>query len=267
MQKRTLRLLATSVAVLAMAGAGCRARADVVVDVEGDGSGSVTVTATLDDEAVEQLGDLDSALRLDDLEATGWSTDGPTKRGDVTVLAVTKEFGDASQLGPIMTEVGGTGGPFRDWKLTSSNSFTVSSYELSGTMNLTGSLDQFSDSEVAAALDGFATGRTPDEIAAALKDDPDALQLGVGVSLPGELENATGLDPTDPDPNVAAKHYRLGDGIAVDTVIDLRSSASDRTSVLWILVGGALVVAAVVLAVAGRRQATRSRRPRRTSMS
>lgn len=245
--------------LLALSVVGCRARADVLVAVEPDGSGTVAVTATLDPDAVAQVGDVAAAVKVDDLRSAGWKVVGPKKAGADTFITVSKPFAEASRLGAVLEELGGPDGPFPGWKLTSSNSFTVSSYELTGKIRLTGSLDQFSDGEVAAALDGFATGRSPEELTAALQDDPDALTLNVAVTLPGDLDDVSGLDRRDPDANSAAKQFRLGDGRAVDTAVELKSSSTDRSAVLWVILGGGLIVASALLFVAGRQQARRRR--------
>jgi len=246
---------------------GCQARADVRVEVEPDGSGTVRVTGTFDEEAVQQLGgDLGAALRLDDLRDAGWTVDSPQTSGSDTVLVISKPFAAADRLGAVMDELGGSSGLFSGWKVTSSNSFTVSSYEVSGKVRLTGSLDQFSDADVAAALDGLAVGRTPDEIAAALAEDPDALSLSIGVMVPGDIDELRGVSEKDPGAGSPSADFRLGSGTASDVDVVVRSSATDRAPVLWMLIGGALVVAAVLLLVAGAR-ARRRRPPRRPSSS
>ena len=194
--------------LLALSVVGCRARADVLVAVEPDGSGTVTVTATLDPDAVAQVGDVAAAVKVDDLRSAGWKVTGPKKAGADTFITVSKPFAEASRLGAVLEELGGPDGPFPGWKLTSSNSFTVSSYELTGKIRLTGSLDQFSDSDVAAALDGFATGRSPEELTAALQDDPGALTLNVAVTFQAiwtTCRDSTGGIPTRiPQPSNSA---------------------------------------------------------------
>jgi hypothetical protein len=69
------------IVVLVVAGAlvlgGCRVRAVVSVRVDGDGSGTVTVRVELDRDALRRLtgtaDDLDDAVRLDGLQAAGWT--------------------------------------------------------------------------------------------------------------------------------------------------------------------------------------------------
>lgn len=246
---------------------GCRARADVLVDVRPDGSGTVTVTGTFDEDAVAQLGgDVAAAVRTDDLGAAGWSVSEPTTSGSDTVLTLSKPFASADRLGAVLEELGGPEGPFDGWKLATSNSFTVSDYELTGRLRLTGSLDQFSDADVAAALDGFAVGRSPEELAAAMAADPDALTLAVAVRLPGEVDQATGLEAQESgSDDVVAIDLRLGTGNATDSAVLVRSSESDRSAVLWIVLGASLIVAAGLLFVAGARRSRRPGRPRRPS--
>lgn len=258
---RSRRLLLVLVpAVLALL-AGCRATADVAIDVESDGSGTVTLTGTFDREAIEQIGgDPAVAVRTDDLAAAGWKVSGPTTSGGETVVRLAKPFASADRLGAVLDEIGGPDGPFVGWKLSSENSFTVASYELTGRMRLTGSLEQFSDAEVAAALDGFALGRSAEEVAAAVAADPDALSLTVSVNLPGELDGASGLSEQD-DGEAAVATYDLGGGTAVDTAVTVSSSSTDRSAVLWMIVGGGLILAAGLLAVAVLRRGRRRRPP------
>lgn len=244
--------------VAALALGACQVRTDVDVAVEPDGSGTVTVTARLDADAVEQLGaDPADAIRLDDLRAAGWEIDGPRADGADTVIEASKPFGRADALGPVMAQLGGADGPFRDWSLATDSSFTVSTYELEGTVHLTGSLDQFSDTDVAAALDGFALGRSPEEIAAALEADPEAFRLGVEVRLPGSFDHVEGLDAVEDTDGVARTTIVLGSGEETTTDVVLRSSESDRSSVLWMLVGGGLIVCSLVLVITAQRVARR----------
>lgn len=243
-------------AVLAVVSA-CRVDTTVAVVVRPDGSGAVTVQAVLDREATERLGaDPAAALRLDDLRAAGWRVQGPTVADGALRVTLTKSFAAADRLGPVMAELGGAEGPFADWRLTTDNAVTSSSYQLTGTVRLTGSLDQFSDAEVAAALDGFATGRSPEELSNELK--AGALRLTVSADLPGEIDEATGL--TRDGEAAPSWSTELGTGSPVTREVTVTTSATDRSSVLFGLIGVVLVVAAVVLFVAGRRAGARRRR-------
>ena len=250
--------------VLALVLVGCKATATVAVVVEPNGSGSVSITAALDADAAARVGtDLATAIRTEDLVAAGWTV-GPLQTDDgQTSIAASKAFATADGLGPILTDIGGPDGPFVGWDLKTSDTFTAAGYELDGQLKLTGSLDQFSDAEVAAALDGFALGRSPEELAADLADG-SSLQLGIDVSLPGDIDEATGLTVAEGDASGAGRLSRtfvLGDGSAVDEAVRVSATASDRSAVLWIVLGAALVVGALLLVVA--RQRVRRRRRRR----
>ncbi|MFN8052815.1 MAG: hypothetical protein U0Q22_15325 [Acidimicrobiales bacterium] len=257
---RSARLVAFAAAFLLVL-SGCKARADVNVTVQPNGSGSVVVTAVLDADATAQLGgDVAKVVHLDDLRATGWTVRGPRAVGGTTTISLTKPFADGAALAKVLAQVGGKDGVFRGWKLSRSNSFTVAEYRLDGSVHLTGALDQFSDADVASALDGLAVGRTPEELAAAFKGQPEALELDVTVSLPGEMDAVSGLSTKDPGGSAtASRRFVLGDGTATTTSIRMTSSAADRSSVVWILAGvGCVVAALLLLAVAWRR---RPRRP------
>ena len=72
-RRRLLLLLAG-----AMLAAGCRLELDVHVEVAEDGSGSVEVVVGIDRDGIERIGgDLGAVLAIDDLEAAGWTVEGP----------------------------------------------------------------------------------------------------------------------------------------------------------------------------------------------
>lgn len=235
--------------------------AGVAVVVEPDGSGTVTATVTLDADAAAQLGDPATAIRTDDLTAAGWKVTGPASTGDTTTISVAKPFATPERMGDVLRELGGDSGPMADWDLFVDNSFTTSTYRIEGTVELTGSLDQFSDERVAAALDGFAVGRSPDELKAALAENPEALTFTVEVGLPGELEAVEGLTRPDPDVAVATKRFVLADGTPTSLRVVMDAEIVERSSVLWVLIGIGLVVAAVLVVATGRRRPKRRPRP------
>lgn len=258
-------LIVTLLATLVIL-SGCQAKAKVSVDVEPSGAGVVSVVASFDAEAVSRLGnDLAKRLRLDDVRAAGWTVGSPVKTGETTTITASRKFASPAGLTAIMEQLGGSSGVFPDWKLVTENSFGRSSFDLDGTVHLTGSLDQFSDGEVAGALDGLATGRTPEELAKELADNPEALVLEVALSMPADLDSVSGLTQKDqPSPN-ATSRYVLGTGEQVDAAIAATAIRSERSAVGWILAGVAGIVGGLLLLAAqvgrGRRRRRRMARP------
>jgi hypothetical protein len=181
---RHLVFLVVTVAFLATA---CQVDTTVDITVNDDGSGRVTVTAVLDEEAAQKVPDLDQSLLLDDVREAGWRVVGPdrTAAGGWRVSA-SKPFADPSQLQAVMSELGGAGGPFRDFTLTRDDAFAKTTYSLEGTVDLSGGIDAFGDDALRAALGGTTTGRTPEQLAAeAGRPLPEALRFTVRTHLPG----------------------------------------------------------------------------------
>src|SRR5688572_31113088 len=114
--RRGLPLL---VVLLAWATSACQVSLTAGVDVNRDGTGRVLAGVGLDDEAVREVGDLATVLRLDDIRAAGWQVDAPRKEDDgLTWLRASKPFADPQQVPAILAELNGPAGPFRDFSVT-----------------------------------------------------------------------------------------------------------------------------------------------------
>ena len=199
---RTVRLIILG-ALVAMVLAGCQVDSQVAIRVNEGGSGTVTVTVHLDAEAAERLGDPATSVQLSDLVAAGWvvdspktETSGPTKGG--VTLVVRRKFGSPDELALVLGEIGGTPGEtgspavFSDVQLKLTDGFASTDYSFSSALSLTGSLEQFSDPELTAALGGLPLARTPEELQAEGLTAASAATLKVSVQLPGTLEQSTG---------------------------------------------------------------------------
>ena len=199
---RTVRLIILG-ALVAMVLAGCQVDSQVAIRVNEGGSGTVTVTVHLDAEAAERLGDPATSVQLSDLVAAGWvadspktDTSGPTKGG--VTLVVRRKFGSPDELAQVLSEIGGTPGEtgssavFSDVQLKLTDGFASTDYSFSSALSLTGSLEQFSDPELTAALGGLPLARTPEELQAEGLTAASAATLKVSVQLPGTLEQSTG---------------------------------------------------------------------------
>jgi hypothetical protein len=244
----------------------CQANATVTMKVAESGSGAVSVAATLDKEAVDRLGgDIRAAVNTQDLASAGWKLSEPTTQGGLTTLTATKNFSSPAALTGVLEEVAGADGPLAGWKLNVSHEFASSQYQLSGTVKLSGSLDQFSDSAVAAALDGAATGRTPEELAAALKESPDSLQLRVVVGMPGSVDSAEGLRIDAKNDEIAAGTYVLGSGTPTTERVAVVASTQRKLGAALVIGGIVGVVLAVLLLLRSRRRGA-SRSPARVGV-
>jgi hypothetical protein len=238
--RRALLALVASI----LATAGCQVRTEVGVRVEEDGSGVVSVAVGLDEDAVDRVGRLEDALRLEDLVATGWEISEPTLEADgFTWIRGSKPFATAAEAGQVMAEVAGEHGPFREFAVTRERSFARTSYGFEGTIDLTGGLEAFGDDALAAALDGEPLGEDiaaiEERIGAAIDE---AFSIRVAVRLPGDLGSTNA--PTRAE-NGAVWEPRLSEPGA----IELRAESEvvrTRTIVLTVLAVLALVAAAAV---------------------
>lgn len=231
-------------AVAALAGAlalaGCDARGTVRIAVAEDGSGEVTVSAALDAAAVEQLGDVRTAVVLDDLTAAGWTVAEPRTTGELTVLEASKDFGRPEDLAAVLDEVSGPDGLFRDVDLEVSDGFASTRYELTGRVVASGSLTDFGDDGIAELLDGQRVGYSPEELALLLAADDSRVRLDIEVSLPGGERSDTTLD--------------LAGGTPTDLSIDTGSTVRHATAVFWLVIAGASALAtAALILLAGPR--------------
>lgn len=193
MRARAWRLV--WVALIVVLAAGCQVRTVVGIDVHDDGSGTVTVSVGLDQEAVDRVGDLSGALRVDDLKATGWTVTGPTKETDgFTYVRAAKPFANPAEANKVFGEIAGAGGPFRDFRIARSRSFARTETTFDGTVDFAHGLESFTDSQLAQALDGKPLGNDVAAIEKAIGTPLDqAFSFKVAVRLPGRIaSNATG---------------------------------------------------------------------------
>ena len=227
-RRRRLPILAVLAAVLL---GGCRVDATVETRVH-EAGGTVTARVVLDREAVAVLGGavVDGA-QTSDLHRAGW-TISPVRKtnGGGAEVEVSKDFHRPGDLGVVMGELAGPGGPLRDFRLDRHRSFLKASYRVRGTADL---------GPGAAAATGFAN--SPD-LPARLRDagvDPDRVQqllagraadglhLRLVVSLPGTGSRSWAVEPGRPG------------------TIDVSSVATDWARPVLLIVAG--LAGAVVL--------------------
>lgn len=182
--RRARHLVAVVVALVLLA--GCQVDLEVTIDVADDGSGVVTVAVGLDDDALARVPDLAEQLRSDDLVAAGWTVGELEERDGRTWVRATKPFEDPTQLQAVLDEITGPDAFFQEFTLERTHSFGATSYELTGTVDLSGGLATFGDEDLAAALDGDPFGGNIAQIEAEEgKPATEMVSVAVAVNLPG----------------------------------------------------------------------------------
>jgi hypothetical protein len=253
--------------------AGCQVDSQVAIRVNQGGSGTVTVTVRLDAEAAQRLGDPAKSVQLSDLVAAGWEVDDPKteaagpSQGGVT-LVVRRKFGSPDELAQVLGEIGGTPGEtgsppvFSDVQLKLTDGFASTDYSFSSALSLTGSLEQFSDPELTAALGGLPLARTPEELEAEGLTGASAATLKVSVRLPGTLEQTTGKISTgsattgkigtgSAQGESATWEFPLSGGTASSATMTAQSSDTQPLPTRLLIAAAALLVLAGVFLIVG----------------
>jgi len=240
----SLRLLALIVA-LGVAALACEVSTSVEIGVNRDGSGIVTVEVALDAEAAQRIGDVEQ-LRFEDLLASGWGPLDIDPRDDGSIrFSGSKPFGSPDGLQSVLDEIGGVDGVFRQWTISIDEGFDSIEWTVGGDVTLTGSIAEFSDADLAAALDGLPLARTPEELAAEIGDA--TFPLHVSIRLPRPVGDTNGdVDPQAP--NVAGWSFDLV-GEPVDASLEVDANESDRRPVRLMLIGGLMIIGALVVLV------------------
>jgi hypothetical protein len=242
------RLLPLLVGLLAWATSACQVSLTAGVDVRRDGSGRVVAGVGLDDEAVREVGDLATALRLDDVRSAGWQVEPPRKEGDgLTWVRASKPFTQPEEVPAIVAELNGPTGPFRDLTVTRTKSLTRTKTTFTGTLDLAAGLTGLVDPELTAALGDVDLGLDPDGLRARLGD---RLNVQATADLPGT--EITTNAPTR-DGGRALWGAQIGETVHLEA-----SSRAFRVDPrLPITAGAALLVAVTLLAVLLRRRRRR----------
>lgn len=182
------RLLPLFVALLAWAGTACQVTLAAGVDVSRDGTGRVTAGLGLDADALKEVGDPATALRLDDVRQAGWDLEAPRREDDgLTWFRASKPFSDPDQLPAIMAELNGPDGPFRDFRVVRTKSLTRSRTTFTGTLDLSRGLAGLADPELTAALGDVDLGLDVDGLRGRFGDKVgDTVQVRVTAGLPGD---------------------------------------------------------------------------------
>lgn len=175
--------------VLTLVTVACNVDVSVDVVMREDGSGVITVTATADPDVVAQAPSLANDLRFDDVRAAGWVVDGPTPTpGGGLQVVLSHPFVTPAEGTAILAGINGPGGPLQAITLKRTKVKRTTEFSLTGTLQIAGALDAFSDADLFAAL-----GVTPynAQIAAAGVQPAQAVTVHFQAKLPGTVQTST----------------------------------------------------------------------------
>ncbi len=238
--RRRSGLLAVFLAVVVLVAGGCRIQVHVGVDVDGDGSGAVRVAVTFDEEALRRVDDLSEQLVVDDLEAAGWTVEQPTEGPDgTTVVAAEKPFATTAELGQVVEELGGAGGPFRNFTVERQTGVLTSTYTLEGEVDLTAGVEGFGDEDLRQRLQGSGFGL-----------DRQSLERETGTSL----EQLFDIRVTADLPGGGAK---FAAPVGERTVVEATSRQLHGERVAWFTMAAVSILALLALVLAGARRQRR----------
>lgn len=258
----SIRIGAAIVASIVLS--SCRVDANISMKVKPNGSGTVTVIVTADKDIVSKVPGLEADIRTDDLKASGWVVDKPTKtkEGGLSVT-LHHSFLTPQQATAILAQINGPRGPLHDVSVARSGRDTDSTWTLKGRLEVNGGLEAFVDDATLQLLDGAPYAA---EVSAANMDLGDAVGIDFAVALPGKVDATTGLA----DAEMITWRVPM-DGTPTDIAttsknVDIASSVSRVSRVLllallalWVV--GTLILLMLVLNARNRRQPLR-RTPR-----
>jgi hypothetical protein len=249
--RRPLRVLAALVVVLVAA--GCRVQVATTVQIDGDGSGTITQAVGFDSAALARVGDLDQQLRVEDLEASGWTVDEPRVEGDTTWVRAHQDFDDPDQANVLLAQLSGPRGPYEGLVVTRTSGPLSTTTEFSGTMDLRAGVAMFGDDQLAATLGGDGSGGLVAQIEAAEgRPVGEMVEVSLAAELPGTDETVSGP---------------LGSPAQAIDVSSSQSHVVPLLGKLFIAVLVILTIAMVALRIRvrrrRRRRMMRSRLPRR----
>ena len=208
----------------------CRVDVAVDVDMAQNGSGRVMVTVDADAAVVTQAPGLADDVRLGDVRAAGWSTDGAvaTPSGGLQ-LVLTRSFDTPEQGTAILATLNGPSGPLQAIALTRSATDTSITTGLSGSLRVDGGLDAFADPDLLAVV-----GATPwaENITEAGLTTDRAVSITFRATLPGEVVTTTaeGRSPAALD-GAALDGAALGGAPPDDSTVT--TGATGATTLIW----------------------------------
>lgn len=184
------RAAVLGLAVLAVT--ACELRTELAVTVDDDGSGTVDFAVGLDDETATLRPDLLGDLDVDHLVDAGWDVTGPTLEEGFQWIRARHRFDRPGEVGPLIDQIAGEQGPFRDFEVTRSSGATSERFRFRGTVDFSGGLG---DSPVADDLAAASDADVPAaDVIAELGDRfgaavDEIVGVTVAVRLPGDVES------------------------------------------------------------------------------
>jgi hypothetical protein len=168
----------------------CQVRVTAGLDVDPEGEGTVRAAVGLDAEALQAVGDLAAALRVDDLRAAGWAVEGPRPEGDgLTWVRASRPFSDVEEAGLALSQISGPDGPFRNLTFDRERSFLRTRTRVSGAIDLSEGLAGFADADL-RNLVGDTIRLDPDGLRGELGADLDrTVQVQFEARLPGSVRS------------------------------------------------------------------------------
>ncbi len=215
----------------------CQVDAVVDVSARGDGSGQVAVEVRLDDEGAATVPDLENQLRVDDLEKSGWSIDVAKDDGGEVVIRATQGFENEEQANAVLGQLSAGGGPFRNFELTQSRGLIGVETTFGGTVDLTNGIASFGDPQLQQRLGspfGFDINETGTAVGVERRQ---AMPVTVRFSAPG---SPVGESSANNDGEWAIPYGQT-------TVLAAAYEGADYRPLLWGLVAGIAVIAALVI--------------------
>ena len=142
-------------------GTACQVTLTASIEAGPDGAGFVRAGIGMDNEALAQLGDPATELRLDDLRAAGWTVTGPVRERDgLTWVRIAHRFTSPAEATRLAAQLGE---PFQGLRLVRRRSFLKTKTRLTGSIDLSKGLAAFSDPALQAALGGADLGALTDD--------------------------------------------------------------------------------------------------------
>jgi len=138
-----------------LAAGACQVRVTGGIDVDPGGGGTVRAGLGLDAEALATVGDVNTALRVDDLRQAGWKIDGPRKEDDgLTWVRVSRPVADTREAVTALAQLSGPEGPFRNLTVTSTRTLFRNRTSLTGAVDLSSGLTGLADADLLSKLGG-----------------------------------------------------------------------------------------------------------------
>jgi hypothetical protein len=248
MPRRARSTLLAAAALLLVLGTGCHVTLSAGIDVRQDGSGTVRAGLGLDDEALREIGDLATALDTTDLRQAGWEVTDPAKEDDgLTWVRASKSFDDPEEANAAAAELSGPDGPFRDLRVTHSQTLLRTKTGFTGVVDLSTGLTGLSDADLAAKLGDYDPGLDVEGLRRRFGDNlASAVRVEVSAGMPGKI--------TSNAPAVVDGRAVWAPAVGERVEMTATSDARRLTPLLYYVGGGLVVAVGTVTAVLWRRR-------------